>query len=317
MSIDTATLQKVLADAIDEFGRRAPRTLQSKAGIMGPSDLGFCRQKAALMTRGVEQTDDTPINSAQIGTAIHTYLAEAFEWANPDNWLVERKVTARFPSGAEISGTADLIMTDWNAVIDAKTVDGFEWVRREGTSLNHKYQRHTYAMGAIAEGLLDEDKPVYVGNLYIDRSGKEKEPLLIIEEFDPTMTIEIDSWIGDVIYAVQNNEDTSRDIPAPVCEKICEFYTVCRGDLPVEDGGENIDDEMRINAVRMFVDGRDLEKTGAQMKKEAGAILIDTNGVAVVDGQRYTVRNTYVNPTTVQAFEKNGYNRIDIRKSRG
>jgi len=310
-------MRRALADAIDQFGRSSDRSAQSRAGIMGPSDIGFCRNKAALMTRGIEQTDETPINSAQIGTAIHSYLAEAFEWANPDNWLVERKVTALFPSGAEISGTADLIMLDWNAVIDAKTVDGFEWVKREGSSLNHKYQRHTYALGAIQEGLLDESKPILVGNLYIDRSGKEKQPLLIIEEFDPTMTVEIDSWIGDVIYAVENNEDAMRDIPAPVCEKICEFYTACRGDLPVGDGGDVIEDPMRIDAVRMFVEGRDLEKQGQQMKKEAGAILIDSNGVAVVDGNRYTVRNTFINPTTVQAFEKAGYNRIDVRKSRG
>jgi hypothetical protein len=311
---ETTNMQRVLADAIDSYGRGSTRTLQSRAGIMGPSDIGFCRQKAALMTRGVAQTDVTPINSAQIGTAIHEYVAKAFEAANPDNWLIEQPVTAKLPSGAEISGTADLILTDWNAVIDVKTVDGFEWIKREGTSQNHKYQRHLYAMGAIAAGHVEDNGTLLVGNLYIDRSGKEKEPLLLAEPFDPTLTDQIDSWIGDVIYAVKQGEDASRDIPAPVCEKICEFYTVCRGNLPVEDGGEQIEDDMRINAVRMFEDGRQMAKLGEQMKKEAGAILIDTNGIAVVDGVRWQVRNTYVNPTRVEAFEKKGFNRLDVRK---
>jgi hypothetical protein len=309
-------IQTVLADAIDDFGRQSKRTQQSAAGIMGPSDVGFCRQKAVLMTKGVERTDRTPINSAQIGTAIHAYLAEAFAWANPDHWIVERAVTATLPSGAEISGTADLILTDWNALIDVKTVDGFSWVKREGTSQNHKFQRHLYALGAVAAGLLVE-ADLLVGNLYIDRSGREKEPLLILEPFDPSLTDEIDSWIGDVIYAVKNNEDSARDIPAPVCEQICEFFTVCRGDLPIEEGGELIEDDVRVNAVRMFVDGRDLEKEGANMKREAVAILSDTNGVAVVGDTRWQVRTTHVNPSRVEAFEKQGYTRLDVRKVRG
>jgi hypothetical protein len=294
-----------------------PRSRQSREGVLGPSDIGFCRQKAALTTQGVERTDETPIVAAQIGTAIHRYVAEAFKAANPDNWFVDEvRVTATLPSGVTISGTPDLIMQDWNAVIDVKTVDGFSWIKREGTSQNHKMQRHLYALGAAQAGLLDEDKPMFVGNLYIDRSGKEKEPLLVIEDYDPSLTAEIDSWVGDVIYAVQHGEDASRDIPSPICEQICEFFTVCRGNLPVEEGGEMIEDLERIAAIRMFVDGRELEKEGAQMKKEAGALLYDTNGTANVDGVAYNVRNTYVTPTTVQSFEKQGYNRIDVRKAR-
>lgn len=312
---DTIIIQRALADAISDFGRNSARTIQSREGRIGPSDVGFCRQKAALMTRGVEQTDEKPINAAQIGTAIHAYVAQAFEWANPDHWVVEQPVTATLPNGVEISGTADLMLRDWNALIDVKTVDGFEWVKREGTSQNHRFQRHLYALGAVQEGILSEDN-LLVGNLYIDRSGKEKEPLLLLEPFDPTLTNEIVSWIDDVIYAVKNNEDASRDIPAPVCEKICEWYTVCRGNLPVEEGGDLIEDPERLTAVKMFVEGRDLEKMGSQMKREAGARLVDTNGVATIDGDRWQVRNTYVNPTTVQAFEKQGYNRIDIRKMR-
>lgn len=309
-------IERVLSDAIRDFGMNAARTIQSKEGRIGPSDVGFCRQKAALMTRGVEQTDEKPINAAQIGTAIHAYVAEAFTWANPDNWLTEQPVTALLPNGVEISGTADLILTDWNALIDVKTVDGFSWVKREGTSQNHKFQRHLYAMGAMRAGLLDEEKPLYVGNLYIDRSGNEKQPLLTLEEFDYTLTDEITSWLDDVIYAVKQGEDASRDIPAPVCEKICEWYTVCRGNLPTDDGGEVIEDDERRAAIKMFDEGRELEKAGAQMKREASTRLVDTNGVAIIDGDRWQVRNTYVNPTTVQAFDKAGYNRLDVRKMR-
>lgn len=314
---DADHIQRALSLAISDYGRNSPRTLQSREGRIGPSDIGFCRQKAVLMTRGVEQTDEKPIAAAQIGTAIHAYVAQAFEWANPDNWIVESPVTATLPNGVEISGTADLILTDWNALIDVKTVDGFEWIKREGVSQNHRYQRHLYAIGAVQAGHLRDDDTLLVGNLYIDRSGKESNPLLLIEPFDPTLTDEVVSWIDDVIYAARNNEDASRDIPAPICERICEWYTACRGNLPTEEGGEFISDPQRIAAIAMFDEGRSLEKMGAQMKKEAGAILIDTNGIANIDGVKWQVRNTYVNPTTVQAFEKAGYNRLDVRRMKG
>lgn len=307
----------LIAAAIKAYGESSDRSMQSAAGIMGPSDLGFCAQKAALMTRGVEQSDSTSISAAQVGTAVHVYVADALRVMFP-HWIIDsHRVRAMFPSGAEVSGTPDIIAPDLNAVFDVKTVDGFEWVKREGTSRNHRWQRHTYCLGAIQEGLLDPDKPIYVGNLYIDRSGKEPEPYFTFEEFDYTLSEEIDSWIADVQYAVMNKEDAMREIPAPVCEKICSYFTVCRGNLPVNEGAEVIDDPERVAAVKMFVEGRDLEKMGAQMKKEAGSRLIDSNGTANVDGTVYTVRNTHVNPTTVASFEKQGYNRLDVRKARG
>ena len=48
-----------------------------------------------------------------------------------------------------------------------------DWVRRNGTSDSHKYQRHLYALGAMQAGILDSGQTIWVGNLYFDRSGKE------------------------------------------------------------------------------------------------------------------------------------------------
>ena len=306
-------LQQIITKRINEYSYNDPRSKQSRDGILGPSDLGFCRQKAVLTTRGVERTDETNEAAARIGTAIHRYLADAFEGFRPNNWIADsRKVTATFPSGAVISGTPDLICADFNIILDIKTVDGFEWVKRNGTSLNHKYQRHTYALGAIQEGLLDPSRNLYVGNMYIDRSGKESDPFFIIERFDDSLTDEIDQWIQDVIYAVKNNEDASRDIPAAVCEKICPFFTTCRGALEVHEGGEFIDNPELVTAIDMYVEARDLEKQAKQMKDEASFILGGVNGTTGT----WQVRWVEVAPTMVEAFEKRGYRRLDIRKTR-
>jgi len=312
MNKNPESLGPIIGAAIKAYGEGSARSVQSAQGIIGPSDLGFCRQKATLMTRGVEQSDSRSIAAAQVGTAIHTYVGEALRQFFP-LWIVDdRKVRATFPSGAEVSGTPDIIATDWNALIDVKTVDGFAWVKREGTSLNHRYQRHTYCLGAMQEGLLDPTKPVYVGNLYIDRSGKEQEPYLVIEEYDPTLTDEIDSWIADVQYAVMQKEDASRDIPAAVCEKICEFFTVCRGGLDVHDGQEMIEDPDLKSAIRMYVEGREMAKEGESLKRSASNMLHGVNGS---DGE-WQVRWVQVAPTTVQAFEKKAFDRLDVRKVR-
>lgn len=311
---DIATVGPLLGTLIKAYGESSDRSLQSEAGIIGPSDLGFCRQKAVLMTRGVPQSDSVSIAAAQIGTAIHSYVAEALKSMGNREWIVDdRKVTATFPSGARVTGTPDVVMPDYNAIIDVKTKDGFEWERRSGISQAHRYQTHTYALGAIQEGILTTDKPLYIGILYIDRSGKEQDPMFIWEEYDPSIIDEIDSWITDVTYAVKHNEDASRDIPSPVCEKICSHFTACRGGLTMNEGGEFIEDPMLVSAVDMYVEGRDMEQKGSKMKKEASTVLYGVNGTTGT----YQIRWTEVQPTTVESFEKKGYSRLDVRKVRG
>ena len=291
------------------------RTVQSDEGRLGPSDIGFCRQKAALMTRGVEATDSNPKWAAAVGTAVHTYVEAALKSMFP-TWLMgsidDVTVTATLPSGATISGHPDIVIPEDNTVLDIKTVDGFQWIKREGTSQQHKYQRHLYAMGCIAAGLFDKTKPVYVGNVYFDRSGKEPVPMVFVEELDPTLTDEIDGWITDVIYAVTNKEDASRDIPSAVCEKICSHFTACRGGLQSNNEGDQIVDNDLVSAVEMYVEGRSMEKTAKQMKDEAVSILAGINGAT----QNWQVRWVNVQPSRVDSFEKQGYSRLDIRKVR-
>lgn len=305
----------IIGSTLRAYMDNSGRSKQAEAGIIGPSDLGFCRQRAALMTRGIPATDSTSKWAAAVGTAMHNYIEAALAETFPD-WLLgsihHLNVTARFPSGAEISGHPDIVIPGDQVLLDTKTVDGFATVRREGATQAHKFQRHTYALGCIQTGIFDESKPVYVGNIYFDRSGKEEQPLLVIEEFDPTLTDAVDAWITDVIYAVRNNEDAMRDLPAPICERICGHYSACRGDLPIGDDAEFITAPELLSAVDMYNEARDMEKMAKQMKDEAAARLNGVNGST----GKWTVRWTQVNPSRVEAFDKAGYLRLDVRKSR-
>lgn len=307
-------IQGLISNALRSYMDGSARSVQASEGILGPSDIGFCRQKASLMTKGIPATDAPPKWAAAVGTAIHNYVEAAIKEAHPD-WLVGSidgvRVTATLPSGAEISGHPDVVVPASNAVLDIKTVDGFQWVKREGTSLQHKYQRHLYAMGLIQAGILEDSKTVLVGNIYFDRSGKEPEPLVIVEEMDHTLTPEIDSWVQDVIYSVKNGEDASRDVAAAVCERICSHFTACRGELETQDS-EFIQDADLLSAVDMYVQGREMKKEAEAMQKAAQAILDGVNGSTGT----YQVRWVDVQPTTVESFEKAAYRRMDIRKVR-
>ena len=305
----------LIAAAVRPYSDTSDRSVQSDKGILGPSDIGFCRQKAVLMTRGVAPTDSTPIMPAAIGTAIHNYVEAAIKEMFP-TWLVGSidniTVTATLPSGAQISGHPDIIIPEDNTLLDLKTKDGLEWAKREGASQSNKFQRHLYVLGAIEEGLLDSTRPIYVGNAFLDRSGKEEAVITDTAEWDPTLTDEIDSWVTDVMYAVKQGEDASRDIPSAVCERICSHFTACRGALDIHDGGEQITDPDLLAAIRMYVEARDTAKVADQMKKEASAMLAGVNGS---DGS-WQVRWVEVQPTRVEAFDKQGYTRLDVRKVR-
>lgn len=310
------SLVPLITSALTNYDNRSPRSQQATDGILGPSDIGFCRQKAVLVTRQVAPTDKVNKWPAMVGTALHNYIEEALHKTYPD-WLFgsidHTRVTATLPSRAQISGHPDIVIPDQNVVLDIKTVDGFEWVKRNGVSDSHKYQRHLYALGCIQEEIfINPNDPVYVGNLYFDRSGKEQTPILHIEQFDPELSHEIDQWIQDVIYAVKNGEDSARDVAPAVCERICEFYTACRGNLPVGDGSDLIEDGLTLSAIDMYVEGRDLENQGKRMKKEASYALTGINGI----GNGYQVRWTTINASKVDAYERPESIRLDVRKVR-
>lgn len=304
---------EMISRAVSGASDNTARSQQKGAGVLGPSDIGFCRNKAALVTRQVEPTDGrNSLWAAIIGSAIHEYVGKILDDTFPD-WIIEgQRVTAVLPNGAEISGTPDLIVPEWNMLLDLKSKDGLSVVRREGASQNHKFQRFLYADGACRAGLLDRDKPVYVGNVYLDRSGAESLPYVEIEEVDWSLADQISSWVDDVIYAVTNKEDAPRDIAAPVCERICEFYTACRGGLPADES-EIITDPEVLTAVDTYVEGRDMKRTASRMMDDAKAVLSGINGSTGA----WQVRTTHVPASERAASQTSAYDKVEVVRVRG
>ena len=321
MTHATLDLEHEIAAMIDMAVRSGienePRTAQSRNGLLGPSDIGFCRQKATLVTRGVQPTDSVDMWASAVGSAVHNHVEKFLRQAFGDSWVIEdRKVTATLPrTAAKISGTPDIIVPDRNLILDMKTVDGLKKVQNYGPSTSHRYQRHLYAMGAVDAGILDGSKQVYVGNVYIDvgrgARGEASRVWVTIEPMDDSLTDEIDSWVEDVIYAAANNEDASRDVAAAVCETFCEFFTVCRGALPMRES-EPLDSPEILQAVDLYVKGRDMAKEGDAMKKEASALLTGLNGST----GEWQIRTVVVAEQDVPGFTRKASTRLDVRKVR-
>jgi len=303
-------LSALIHAAIFTFDAKRPRSIQSREGIIGPSDLGWCRQKTVLTIKGTPQSDSKSVWAAVIGTALGEYVEKSIKDTFP-TWLVGSidsiRVTYTSLNGDEISGTPDVVVPEFNLVADLKSKDGFEWEQRKGSSTSNKYQRHAYAKGLVAAGILDGSRPVFVANVYIDRSGNIEMPLSEVQEMDFGLDDEITQWVEDVKYAVLHNEDASRDIAAPICQKICEFYTVCRGGLPMSDSDVYTDPDI-LNAVTMYVEGREMAKEGESQRKAAAKFLSGINGVA--DG--WQIRSTEVDATDVPGFYRRGYTKVDV-----
>lgn len=308
------TIGDLVRAAIKVHDMKRPRSIQTQTGTLGPSDLGFCRNKAALVLKGVPASDSKSIWPAVIGTALGDYVEQGLDAAF-SGWQVgsiaKQRVEHTFPSGAVVGGTPDIVIPDWNLVLDLKTKDGYSWVKREPWSQNYLFQLSTYALGLIDAGILNDAEPVWIGLVFIDRSGGEEDPYVVLRMLDPGIEDEIDSWITDVAYAVRQDEDAMRDIPAPVCEQICEWYTVCRGTLPMEDA-EMVTDITLIGAVDMYVEARQAKSDAEAAMDEAKQMLKGVNGTT----GEWVIRHTDVPEGDVPGYARRAYSKMEIRKQR-
>lgn len=326
---DVALVELVCA-ATNAYDSDQPRSRQQQ---IGPSSIGFCRRQS-VYTMMVEAPTDSVRPGiehwpADVGTAIHEYMDKVFTFVN-DNQLrllqTDRipqqvtfltgqqlgRITATLPNGDEITGTPDLAIPAWNMLVDVKTVNGLTKIKRDGVSQNHNWQRHLYALALVQQNILQDDGTLRVANLYFDRSGAESMPYAIVDEYDPTVFAPIQEWVEDVKYARLHGVDTaSQDIPAPVCERICEYFTLCRGALPDSDDGELITDPEKLDAVNMVLEAREMESEAKRLKNTAQIVLKDTSGSTGTHQVRWTQVNK--NGYTV---EPSSYLRLDIRAVR-
>jgi len=140
---DNRALADRIATVIRSKSDNAPRSRQS---AIGPSEVGQeCVRRTAYRLLNWEKTNTTTDPWAAInGTAIHAYLAEAFQ-SDQGNWLIESRVQIR----PGLAGSVDLFDVDNGIVIDHKCVGAtsMKSAKTSGPSDQQIAQINLYGMG--------------------------------------------------------------------------------------------------------------------------------------------------------------------------
>lgn len=301
-------LALTVRDAIRSHTMGSARSQQSAAKLIGISEIGGCR---AYLARMILQLpfDERPEDikwAAFVGTAVGDRLEMALR-ATIEGAFTQVPLTATFPSGLKISGSADVVLAG-ASIMDFKTVNGLEMVRRNGASFQQRAQANTYLLAAIQAGLVPEDGLWHL--VFVDRSGADDMPHVISEPYDPDLTAIVSQRLEDVMYAALRDLDSApRDMPNDWCIKACGFFSTCRGRDEHQVQGL-IEDEGHRLAVKEYQEGKRLEKAGKALAAEAKEVLL---GVAGSTGET-EVSWTVVPETTIETYTRSAYARLTMRK---
>jgi hypothetical protein len=303
-------LSQVLAaevhQAIVDFGDNSQRSMQSQNHVLGVSDIGGCREYVRRMILDEPFSDHSNeyALASFVGHAVGNYAETVLGdvWRKQGRVDTQVEVQIALPNGVVLRGHPDLVGEA--IVVDFKTVDGLAVVKQGGRT-QHRWQVILYAAALIQMERLPEN--ALCALVYIDRSGVEVVPHVEVWRYDPHLLDPINEWVNDVLYAIQYNEEASRDRPREWCYSACPYARSCRG-MDTDVSGL-IESEEAVLAVKSYLDAARRAKEADRDKKTAAAALAGVNGAT----DEHMVRWVHVNETNIEAFTKRGYDRLDIR----
>lgn len=211
----------------------APR---SKQRAIGPSEIGHpCTRRIAYKVAGVEGVNDSAGWRPTVGTAVHSWLAEAFAAANDGDacrYLIELSVEV----GNGVRGSVDLydrataLANDWK-VVSAASLKKY---RANGPGAQYRTQVHLYARGLVNRGL-----PVdTVAITFLPNSGELYDAVFWSEPYDEQVAL----GALERLSTVQQLTDTAGAAAAallptdgadPAWCRYCSFYLPASTDLTV------------------------------------------------------------------------------------
>ena len=327
--MQTDQVAAMITQAVRSHSMNSARTAQSNDNRLGASEIGMCRSYLWRVLRQEERREEGDTWKAFIGTA----LGDALERAVAAEFGIvhtQESIVCTLPSGRTVPGHVDVWtephaipvppgfvgatdpIADPGSVWDFKAKDGVLLAERsDEPDRAHKYQIALYHRGLVQAGKIEPDAPAYI--VYVDRSGRQSDPVVKQVEVTEELFEEIDDWIGDAIRGVIDeangivkDPEPPRDRPDEWCKVACPFYDNCRGADQYADG--LISDPELLGAVDMYREGMALEKQGAARKEEAKGALL---GVAGSTGD-FVVSWTHINATSIN-YERAGYDRLNLK----
>lgn len=303
-------LASLIYDAVQHHSNTSYRSSLSAKFHIGISDIGFCSEQVRRKLAEMPPEDGEPDHlAAFLGTAVGDYVERAVTGLHP---MVTRQpkvqVELKGDGGLyQVSGHPDLVFR--TGVLDIKSVDGLDLIRRRGPSFQQLVQRHCYTLGAFEAGLMDVERveDAWTANCWVDRSGRTKEFHVQRDMFSWEIIEQAAQWLDEVVYAHKHNEVARKEPPRELCAVSCGYYSDCRA-LDTDVSGL-ITDPDHLTAVELYREGTVMESRGRQMKESAKNALA---GVTGSTGQ-FNVRWTWVNGGQV-AYERAGYSKLQISK---
>lgn len=220
-----------LLDIITQRAENAPRSLQRE---LGPSEFGDpCERKLAYKLHAVEPVVRPGSAKgagnkwrATVGTAIHSWLEEAFG-QNPD-YLTERKlVVGGWYDGSKarvLQGSCDLFHVPSGRVLDFKTTSQSkmqDYARGKIPEI-YRTQIHLYGLGYKNAGH-DVQK---VGLIFLPRDDdlNLSTSVLHLEDFDPSIAREAIERIESIAERSKDGDFASLATASSYCSR-CDWFS--------------------------------------------------------------------------------------------
>lgn len=266
------SLADELLVALTETANSTPRSQQN---LLGPSELGGCREYLRnTMVGAPRQPNSEWPTAAVVGTVLGEHI-EAIAAERMDA-LTQVPVTTTLPNGLTVSGTADMVFPERNALADLKSKVGLSDIRKDGPSLENCIQVSIYVLGLVQAGVLSEGATASL--LYVDRSGVEQsiyEVTLGWERIQYFIDVVVDR-LNDVVEAQEHIDKgevefarSLRDKTPPFCYSprvMCPFRDLCwEGSEWNPD--DVIEDPEVVATVDAFVAARE-EYTAAELRRK-------------------------------------------------
>jgi len=272
------TIANELIKAVTASSKGSSRSLQKQ---VGPSEIGGCRRKTWLKINGYQSTNPNTLRlSAIMGTAIHTYIQEAFERQDP---FKERYILEGEFEYEGLMGHVDMYDKENCEVVDWKTVK-----KTNLTYFPSKQQRMQVQLyGYLLTKNGTEVKTVTL--VAIPRDGDERDIVYHSEPYDESVALAGLAWLKEV---QEMTEAPAPEKDAFFCQHYCNFYDKtgmvgCTGKGKAEAEGALIEDEEARSAARDYLqvisEINELEKAKDSLKVMLEGISgVTPEGIKVV-----------------------------------
>lgn len=249
--------------------------------------MGGCREYVRNVMVGAPLQGNTEWPTAAIvGTLLGEHIeAVASEYLGA---VTQVQVTTTLPNGLVVSGHADMVFPERNALADAKTKVGLSDVRKDGPSLENCIQVSIYTLGLVQMGVLTEGATAHL--IYADRAGMD-QVLYEVELGWERVLYFIDVCVdrlADVLEAQEHIDKGEveyaralRDKTPPFCyspKVMCPFRDLCwEGSEWVPN--DLIEDIEVIATVQKFVTARATQNEAEESRRQLRERLRGVSGM--------------------------------------